>query len=322
MKYKIALYSLLFAICGASANANWEYNAPAGHYEDDGSRVTISVRGGGAFGSANIKNELGTLIPEPYWYDPTIGIMTETYCGGAAACALAGYQNMGQIDLAKLPADNKFSNFSFAAGAGLGWTLPYSPQWRMEVAWDHISKSDYNAAPMFKGDLVSTTGDTLSVESTGVQSNITTDVFSVMLYHDFFEGIQKPLQELIPYIGFGAGYAESVTVLNVIDLYGDLSGQDSLQEFGETTGGTALSFYTSETSSGNIAALGALGFSYGLDTNIFLDMGVRLMWIPKIKWELNNAENTSATTGFKSREIFSAENMLYGAVMIGVRFEF
>lgn len=323
MKYKIALCSLLFVICGVSANANWEYNAPGGHYGDDGSRITISVRGGGAFGSASIKNELGTLVPEPYWYDSVSDlIMTETYCGGAAACALAGYQSLGQVDIAKLPADKKFSNFSFAAGAGLGWVLPHAPQWRLEAAWDHIAKSDYNASPMFKGDLTSTLGSVLAIESTGVQSDITTDVVSVMIYHDSFDGIRKPLRKFIPYIGVGAGYADSTTVLNVTDLYGDLSGQASMQDLGEDTGGTALSFYTSENSSRNIAVLGALGFSYGLDTNIFLDMGVRLMWLPKVTWELNNAVNTDATTGFKSRDIFSAENMLYGTATIGIRFEF
>lgn len=322
MKCKITIFSLLFAICGVSANANWEYNAPAGHYQDDGSRVTISIRGGAAFGSASIKNELGTLVPEPYWYDATIGIMTETYCGGAAACATLSYTNLGQIDIGQLPANKKFDSFSFAGGMGVGLVLPHAPQWRAEAAWDHISKTDYNSTPMFKGDLVSTTSDVLSVESTGVQSDITTEVFSVMLYHDFFEGMQKPLRELIPYIGFGAGYADSVTVLNVTDAFGDLSNQDSMQDLGEDTGGSTLSFYTSESSSSNIAVLGALGFSYGLDTNTFFDVGVRLMWLPKVTWELNNAENTDTTVGFKSRDIFSAENMLYGMVTVGLRFEF
>ncbi|MFA7188376.1 MAG: hypothetical protein WC137_02800 [Alphaproteobacteria bacterium] len=322
MKCKITLCTLLFAICGVSANANWEYNAPAGHYQDDGSRVTISIRGGAAFGSSSMKNELGTLVPEPYWYDATIGIMTETYCGGAAACAALGYTNLGQIDIGQLPVNKKFESLSFAGGMGVGLVLPHAPQWRAEVAWDHISKSDYNSTPMFKGDLVSTTSDVLSVESTGVQSDITTEVFSVMLYHDFFEGARKPLRELIPYIGFGAGYADSITVLNVTDAYGDLSNQVSMQDLGEDTGGSTLSFYTSESSSSNIAVLGALGFSYGLDANTFFDVGVRLMWLPKVIWELNNAENTDTTVGFKSRDIFSAENMLYGMITVGLRFEF
>lgn len=322
MKTKIAFYSLLFVLCGSVAHANWEYSAPGGYFGDDGSRATISIRGGGAFVSAKISNDLGTLVPEPYWYDPTIGVMTESYCGGAAACATAGYQNLGQVDIGDLSANEKFGSFSFAGGMGIGLVLPYAPQWRAEAAWDHISKSDYNSTPMFKGDLVSTTSDVLSVESTGVQSDITTEVFSVMLYHDFFEGARKPLRELIPYIGFGAGYADSITVLNVTDAFGDLSNQDSMQDLGEDTGGSTLSFYTSESSSSNIAVLGALGFSYGLDTNTFFDVGVRLMWLPKVTWELNNAENTDTTVGFKSRDIFSAENMLYGMVTVGLRFEF
>lgn len=322
MKYKIIIFSLLCSFLSAPARANWEYYAPGGFYEDDGSRITVTVRGGMAFGSGSINNEFGSLVPEPYWYDPDIGVMTESYCGGAISCYSAGYQNLGQVDIAGLPAAEDFNSFSFAGGASLGWTIPYTPQWRIEASWDHISRADYNASPMFKGTLVSTLDYELEIESTGVQSEITTDVYSVMLYHDFFEGVQKPMREFIPYIGFGAGYANTVTVLNVTDMYGDLSGQESMQDFGEDLGGTALSFYTSETSSQNAALLGTIGFSYGLDTNLFLDMGVRLMWVPKVYWALNNEANEDATTGFKSKDIFSAENMLYGTAMIGIRFEF
>lgn len=321
MKTKITLCSLLFTLCGAAAYANWEYSAPGGYFGDDGSRATISIRGGGAFGSAKISNDLGTLVPEPYWYDPTIGVMTESYCGGAAACATAGYQNLGQVDIGDLSANEKFGSFSFAGGAGIGWVLPYTPQWRLEAAWDHIAKSDYNQSPMFKGVLESTTGALMEIESTGVQSTISTDIFSAMAYYDFFDGMQKPLRTFVPYIGVGAGYADTTTVLEVNDLYGDLQDQASLQNFGVDIGGI-LNFYTSETSNQNVAVLGALGFSYGLDTNVFLDMGVRLIYLPNVKWSLNNSNAVDAATGAKSKDIFSAENMLYGAATVGIRFEF
>lgn len=326
MKHKITICSLIFAICSVSANANWEYNSLGGHYNDDGSRVTVSVRAGGAFGTAGITNELGTLIPEPYWYDEINNtVIPSAQCpGGVGNCGLlSGYHNLGTFDIAKLPADKKFSSFSFTSGIGLGMTLPYVPQWRVEAAWDHIAKADYNAFPMFNGDLTSEiTGEVVNIQSTGVHSNITTDIFSLVFYHDFFDGIQKPLHEFIPYIGIGAGYADSTTMLNVTDLYGDLSGQDSMQDLGEDIGGPALRFYTSENSSRNVAVLGALGFSYGLDTNVFLDMGIRLMWLPKVTWALNNAQSETATTGFRTRDIFSARNMLYGTATIGIRFEF
>lgn len=322
MKTQITLCSLILAFCGAAANANWERNAPGGYYGDDGSRVTISVRGGGAFGMSKISNDLGTLVPEPYWYDETIGVMTQSYCGGATACADAGYQNLGQVDIGKLPAAEKFGSFSFAGGAGIGWVLPYSPQWRLEAAWDHISKADYNQSPMFKGILESTQGSLLEIESTGVQSTIATDVVSAMAYYDFFDGIEKPLQTFIPYIGIGAGYADTTTVLNVTDLYGDLSGQASMQDFADNPGESPLNFYTSETSSQNMAVLSGLGFSYGLDTNVFLDIGVRLIYLPKVKWALNNSAAADAEAGAKSKDIFSTENMLYGTAMVGIRFEF
>lgn len=321
MKTKIALCSLLFTICGATAHANWEYNAPGGYFADDGSRATISIRGGGVFGTAKISNDLGALVPEPYWYDPAIGVMTESYCGGAAACATAGYQNLGQVDIGDLPANKKFGSFSFAGGAGIGWVLPYSPQWRLEAGWDHIAKSDYNQSPMFKGTLKSTLDYSMEIESTGVQSNITTDIFSTMAYYDFFDGMQKPLRTFIPYIGVGVGYADTTTVLELNDLYGDLQNQASLQDFGVDVGGI-LNFYTTKTSSQNVALLGGLGFSYGLDTNVFLDFGLRMIYLPNVKWALNNSATVDATTGAKSKDIFSAENMLYGAATVGIRFEF
>ena len=99
------------------------------------------------FGTAKISNDLGTLVPEPYWYDETIGVMTESYCGGAAACATAGYQNLGQVDIGKLSAKEKFGSFSFAGGAGIGWVLPYTPQW-------HGSEGSYSKLlPMFSGGI-------------------------------------------------------------------------------------------------------------------------------------------------------------------------
>jgi opacity protein-like surface antigen len=322
MRIKIIVSAVFAALCFApGARANWEYGARGGHYEDDGNRITFAARGGMAFGTAKLNNDLGTLVPEPYWFNESIGVVTETYCGGATACIAAGFENVGQIDIGDLPANKKFGSLSFAGGVALGWTLPGAPQWRIEAAWDHISQTDYNAMPMFKGELVSTNKYLLGLESSGVQSKVSTDVVSAFIYYDFFEGLRKQLREFIPYVGFGAGYADSTTVLNLTDLFGDLSDQASMQDFGESTGGAALSFYTSETSAQNISLSGGLGFSYGLDENIFLDAGIRLMWIPKIQWAVNN-ENSGSESGFKSKDIFSAHNVIYTTATLGIRFEF
>lgn len=320
---KIFLVSCFLSLVSFGANANWESATSSnGGLNDDGARVTIALRGGLAYANAKIKNDLGSLVPEPYWYSLDIGVMTESYCGGAAECAALGFTNVGQINIADLPAAKKFNNMSWAAGAGLGWTMGGHPQWRFEGSWDHIAQTDYNASPMFKGSPITTLGYQLPpVESAGVQSTATTDIFSAMVYYDFFDGMTKPLNEFIPYIGLGLGYADSRTTLNLIDLYGELSGQDDLQDFGTDTGGAALRFFTSNTSTSNVAATGALGFSYGIGDNTFIDAGLRLIWIPKIQWALNNDADSNATI-HKSRDIFSAHNVIYGTAMIGIRFEF
>jgi hypothetical protein len=309
-------YALLFA---TAADANWEYSARGGYYGDDGTRMTIALRGGMAFGSAKIENDLGTLNPEPYYYDPTLGIMTQSWCDNNGGCS--GYEYIGLVNIADLPVNKKFSNFAWAGGMALGWRIGGSPQWRLEAEWSHIAESDYNSVPMFKGTAVSSEGYSLEIESGGVQSTVSTDVFSAMAYYDFFDGYQKPAGEFIPYIGFGMGYASSKTILNLYDAYGDLSSSDQMGDFAEDTGGAALRFYTSETTSGNAALSGALGGSYGISENIFIDFGLRLAWIPKVKWALNNS-SVESPVGSKAKDVFSARNLLYGTASVGVRFEF
>ena len=71
------------------------------------------------------------------------------------------------------------------------------------------------------------------VQSGSVQSTVSTDIISAMFFYDFFDGLYKPLREIIPYVGFGLGYADSKTIFNLSDLYGDLSSSVDLQNFGE-----------------------------------------------------------------------------------------
>ena len=66
----------------------------------------------------------------------------------------------------------------------------------------------------------------------------------------------------------------------------------------------------------NVAAIGAIGASYGITQYTFLDFSARVMYIPSIKWNLVNSEGT------QHREWFSAKDMIYTNLMLGLRFEF
>ena len=69
-------------------------------------------------------------------------------------------------------------------------------------------------------------------------------------------------------------------------------------------------------SSENIAVLGAFGLSYGVSQYTFLDFGARVMYVPKISWQLVNSDGTM------HRDWFSVKDMIYTNFMLGVRFEF
>lgn len=323
------LFPIICALLVMPANANWQYNyqnTGRGVYTDDGSRFSLSFRGGLSSISAKITNELGSLVPGPYYVENATGLaMTEAYyilyIVPSDGFNPANYTSVGQIDIAELPAAKKIGTYSFATAVSAGWSLPNNPQWRLEVGWDHISESEYNQSPLFDGVVESSTGDMIHVLSGGVNSTMTTDIVSAMAYYDFFSGLVKPTNQLIPYIGFGAGYADTRTVLNLTDLYGDLSGDASMQEYGVYPGYGVLNYYQSKTTTANIAGVLAAGFSYGLDTDLFLDFGVRLTYLPQIKWALNNAENAAATS-LKSKDIFSADGVMFTNVLLGIRFEF
>lgn len=311
----------VFAVTGA--NAGWQYPGEYvgdGWYIDDGSRFTLSFRGGGSLGMATIKNDIGALTNE-YYYNPTTGelITAAEYDNCGDVCA-GIFDSAGIANMADLPATKDFSHFSFAAGVSLGWIVSGFPQWRVEVGWDQITESEYNVSPLFDGDLALTGGNidgiVLHLQSGSVQSKVTTDIISAMAFYDFFEGDQKPLRQAIPYVGFGIGYSNSKTVMNLSDLYGDLSTSIDLRNFGEPDEFGIIQFYRSETHTSNVAGLVAVGLSYGINERMFIDVGARLAYIPRIKWALQNAD------GSRERDWFSAENMIYTNFMVGMRFEF
>lgn len=314
----------LLCLISAPAVADWQYPGTYvgdGWYEDDGSRFVISGRGGASFGFASIKNKVGAVVNE-YWIEPNSGdVVSATYyenCVDNGGCA--GYVKAGYGELETLPPTKNFKGYAFAAGASIGWTLPHRPQWRIEASWDHIAKSDYNSSPMFSGDMDLVGGDvsnvTINAQSAAVNSTITTDIIGGMAFYDFFDGLQKPVYTMIPYIGFGLGYADTKTVLNLSDPYGDLSAQVDFQQFGEVDEYGVTQFYKSETTTSNVAGLLAFGVSYGITDTMFMDFGVRIAYIPRVKWELTNETET------RHREFFNAENLVYTNAMLGLRFEF
>ena len=318
------ILSILSCFAAAPARANWEYSGTYlgdGWYTDDGSRFVLSVRGGAALGFASIKNDVGALTTE-YYINPSDGmVISAAYydaCVTGGGCN--GFEYAGIGETSALPAAKDFQEYSFAAGASLGWTIPNRPQWRLELGWDHIAEAEYNASPLYEGDLALSGGDVegvvVHVQSGSITSKVTTDIISVMAFYDFFTGVQKPVRKMIPYIGFGAGYADTTTTLNLVDPYGDLSTSVDLQNFGELDDYGVLNFYRSENSSSNVAGVLAAGVSYGISQNMFLDFGARLAYIPKIKWALKNEDGT------RTRDWVSAENMIYANIMLGLRFEF
>lgn len=317
-KRNLFILPVLSCFLALPASADWQYSGVYvgdGWYEDDGSRFVLSVRGGASMGFASIKNKVGGLATDLY-VGPNGEIQTVGYCEQNDC---SDWEYAGFVEWSDLPSDKDLDSFSFAAGASVGWTVPNQPQWRFEAGWDHISKSDYNASPMFSGDATiqggALSGATLSLESGSVNSEITTDVISIMAFYDFYSGLQKPLAAAIPYVGFGLGYADTKTVLNLSDPYGDISYQGELAQYGEVVDG-AIEFYKSEYSTSNVAGLLALGVSYGVTETMFFDFGARLMYIPRVKWELSNED------GSKHRELFDAENLIYANIMLGLRFEF
>ena len=326
MKVKISVFSLLAALIAGPAVAGWQYDGyyiRDGRYDDDGSRFIISARGGLSLGRGRIKNEVGSLYGYYYMNDANGNIISEQAYDNAGSPT--GYTYVGYGDLSTLHAKKDYSKTAFTAGASLGFTIPHHQQWRLEAGYDHISETDYNQIPMFEGNLNLTGGDTgnvvAHVSSSGVSSTLSTDVVSVMAYYDFFDGVSKPINEFIPYVGFGVGYAMSKTTLKLSDIYGDLSTDSDLQNFGTVGTDGVIQFdnpvdKNKYPTSDNIAVLAGLGVAYGISQYTFLDAGLRVMYIPKTTWEISN------TDGSLHRSWFSAENMFYTDFVLGIRFEF
>jgi opacity protein-like surface antigen len=324
MKKSVAYLSALVVACFAtSANANWQYR---NNYKrdawggDDGMRFVLSARGGAMLGKANIKNDIGGLTGQ-YVRDMTTGeIYTMAWYEANFPSGSTNFEDAGYGRLGDLPAANDYKEVSFIVGVSAGFTMPDVPQWRVEFGFDHISETDYNANPLFEGNLGLSSGYSVQAQSGGVQSTLATDIYSVMAFYDFFDGLKKPLRKMIPYVGVGAGYADTTTVLQLTDSYGDLSSLYDLQNFGIVDDSGVIQFHKAENHTSNLVPVVAAGFSYGVNDRMFLDVGLRAMYINQIKWKLTNGETTADTE--KQRDWFSAEKMMYVGAQVGLRVEF
>lgn len=300
------------ALNTGAAFANWQYSGEYTYnmYEyDNGGRTSVSIRGGASYAMSKMGND--TSIVFSYCVNPTTGEIQDLSSSGCAEGFEYATGDLGQLGMAKM------SELNFSAGASIGWILPEHPQWRLELGWDHFSEVDYNKSPLFNGDMKLNDGYSIKDFNVGsVQSTMSTDLISVMAFYDFFDGYVKPVHTVIPYVGIGAGYADTKTVMNFYDNTGEL-GFNILRDFGEwDESAGVIDFYKSTTNTSNIAAVVALGFSYGIVDNLFLDFGARLAYLPRVKYRLTSADDS------RHLDWFSAKNLIYTNVMLGVRLEF
>ena len=327
MRLKNYLFSLLCVLSVAPAFAGWQYDGyyvNDAYYDENDVRFVIGFRGGVSWANAKMQNDIGNLDAYYYINPTTKAVVSINYFEDAADAAADGFTEIVTGNIGKLPAKEDFSKWAFTAGASIGFTIPNHQNWRLEAGYDHIAETDYNQIPLFQGDL-DVIGETMEgvvhVSSSGATSTISTDVISAMAYYDFFSGNQKPLYKIVPYVGIGLGYATSKTTLKLADIYGDLSTDSDLQHYG-TPDADGIIQFTPPTdkskypTSENIAAIGALGFSYGITEFTYLDFGARVMYIPKISWELVNSDASL------HRNWFSAKDMIYSDFTVGLRFEF
>ena len=322
MKKLLFVLPMVACMVSSVARAGWEYDGEHindGYYRDDGRRFIILVRGGMSYGMAKMKNDIGTLTSE-FWYDPNGGSIVSGAYHDSCGAACGDFVYAGIADIGKLPMNKNYKEMAFTGGAAIGWVLPWTPHWRFQVDWDYMSEAEYNASPMLEGKVPLEGGDveglSVNIRSGGVQSTVTTNVITAMAIRDFYDGWDKPMRKFIPYAGFGLGYADSDTVLNLSDLYGDLSSSVDLQTFGEMDDYGILQFYSAKKSSSNLAGIVTLGMSYGVSESFFLDFGFRFIYVPKIKWALGNVD------GSRSRDWFHTENVLYSNFVFGFRWEF
>ena len=310
-KGALIFLSAFVAMNTGIASANWQYSGEyANHtaYYDNGGRASVTLRGGASYAMSRMNNDADSIVYSFCVNGDSFSLPDSNgECPSGSAYVTGNLSSLGMQDL---------SGINFSAGVSLGWILPNHPQWRLELGWDTFSDIDYNETPLFAGTMPLSGGYSLSgLGIGGVQSTLSTDIISAMVFYDFFDGVYKPMRQIIPYFGIGVGYADTKAVMNLFDPYGDLSQFEDLTNFGQLEN-TVIHFYRSTTNTTNVAGLAAIGLSYGLNEHLFIDFGARMAYLPRVKYQLVNADDT------RRLDWFSAKNLIYANVMLGIRFEF
>jgi len=286
--------------CALGVRADWEYGD---RDHDDGGRFTVSFRGGVSLSAAAaMKNDLGDmLVPYCYYYPEE--------CDGYRYDDTLGFSNIGAV-----PPTKKYEATSWMGGVAVGMVVPDSPNLRLELDWLHTGKSSYNSLPLF--------GDDENMVAAARMTS-TTDAISAMIYFDMVGGAARAEKKTIPYFGIGLGYAISSTVLSMHDEWGELATNTDMQNYGDCSvidEMTICDFYVSETETGNFALTGALGAAFWLGEGMYLDIGARATYIPKIRWSLNDRSGDG--TVVRERDIISANDAILASFYAGLRFEF
>ena len=95
-----------------------------------------------------------------------------------------------------------------------------------------------------------------------------------------------------------------------------LSDVYELQNFGIVDDAGVIQFNKAETNTSNLVPMLAVGGSYGVNERLFLDVGLRGMYMQKIKWQLTSSDDELR------RDWFCADKMVYVNATVGLRVEF
>lgn len=295
-------------LTAGAANANWSYIQDG---YDDGARFYVKVAGGMALSlGGDVSSNLGSvdLIAECTKGTTDACGFFSPYEGHQQDATLYDYYGAGAIEL------NPSTNLeiqTWTTNIAMGFVMPRSSNVRLELSWDRISESSYNASPLFLTDETTTQGFPVGKESVAsLTSKMSSDIVMAMFYYDFFDGATKRPFEFIPYVGAGLGFSSTKIKSSVSDG-GALATTWGLVEFVDQTGG----MFPSENYSSGLALGAAVGFSYGLHEMAFLDIGAKIIMANGAEWNLTNPAGNE-------RALISTDNVIYGIVSAGLRFEF
>lgn len=322
---KIAL--LLMILLPSSVYSNW--SRP--YRKDDGGRIYISAKiGGVGVLASKMENELGKDFTSNFYVlEPTTDnfILVSEEVKLDKLDTVTVVSGPTPLNLGESKPQEKLKSFTFYSSLALGFVIPEYQNWRTEFSWDHVAQFNYDPSPIFEQkynyvDLNNILHE-FDVPSGAMTTTNTIDLYMLNFYYDFYDSRIKRAGEWIPYIGFGIGYANIITKMQLDDLYGDFSMNSAISSYGyaSTDADTPnlTLFYESELQKGSLALAGMLGFSFGFTDSVFLDLGLKVSWIDKIHWALTN---TSTTTTTGSKNIIGSSSNFLTSGHVGLRLEF